>query len=115
MRALTTEAVRSLAASHEAPCLSVYLPTHGGKAFEDRPKLEGLVRRAKEALKDQLSAKQIDAVLQPLIELAAGKNWSDELAGAAIFLARGFHAHYRLPVEVRELLVVADSFHIRPL
>ncbi len=70
---------------------------------------------AERALQDQLSRAECDALLAPLVALADAKDWSDALDGAAVFVARDVHEHYRLPVEVPELLVVSDSFHIRPL
>lgn len=115
MHALTIEGIRTLAAEHMAPCVSMYLPAHAGQSREDRAKLEGFVRRARQALESKLSRAEIDAVLAPVVPLLKPEAWGEHVDGLALFVARGFHAQYRLPMDVQELLVVADSFHIRPL
>lgn len=115
MHALTVEGIRSLATERLAPCVSMYLPAHTGQSRDDRAKLEGFVRRARQSLGEKLSRAEIDALFAPATPLLAPEAWGEHVDGLALFLARGFHAQYRLPVEVRELLVVADSFHIRPL
>ncbi len=114
-QALTVEGVRSLASNHERPCLSFYLPTHGGTRPEDRAKLEGLVRRAKDVLREKLRPAEVDEMLAPLQELDSDSGWQEQRQGLAVFLASGFHAVYRLPMDVPELFVASGSFHIRPL
>ena len=113
--ALTLESVRGLASSHRPPCLSFYLPTHGGMREEDRARLEGLVRRAREILKKSLRPAEIEEVLGPLEELGKPETWREQQQGLAVFVAQSFHAAYRLPAEMPELFVAAESFHIRPL
>ena len=113
--ALTLESVRSLASSHRPPCLSFYLPTHGGAREEDRAKLEGLVRRAREILRKSLRSAEVEEVLAPLEKIRSPESWSEQLQGLAVFLAPSFHAAYRLPSEMPELFVAAESFHVRPL
>jgi hypothetical protein len=115
MQALTAQGVRSLASTHRPPCLSLYLPTHSGRVPDDQAKLEGLARRARKLLHEKASKAEIDALLAPLDALRSPEAWNQQLAGLAVFLSSDFHTHFRLPVEVPELLVVADSFHLRPL
>ena len=115
MQALTLEGVRSLASTRRPPCLSIYLPTHGGRVPVDRAELEGLARRAQHLVRERLPLGEVDALLAPLRALTEARAWQDQRDGLAVFLAPGFVAQYRLPVEVPELLLVADSFHIRPL
>jgi hypothetical protein len=62
-----------------------------------------------------VSTHEADAILAPLETLAQPRAFADQLAGLAVFLSSSFNVQHRLPVEVPELLVVADSFHIRPL
>jgi hypothetical protein len=82
---------------------------------EDRSKLEGLVRRAREVLREKLRPGEVEEMLAPLEELRAKPAWYEQQEGLAVFLAPEFHAAYPLPVEVPELFVAAESFHIRPL
>ncbi len=115
MQALTVEGLRSLASSHRTPCLSVYLSTHRGHVPDDCSRLDGLSRRAHDLLRDQLPRAEVDAFLAPLQELSKPETWPDQSEGLAVFLSPGFHVEYRLPVDVSELLVLGDSFHVRPL
>src|SRR5207245_3260673 len=55
MQALTLEGLRSLASRRRPPCLSLYLSTHRGRMPDDRARLEGLARRARELLDGKLS------------------------------------------------------------
>lgn len=115
MRALTLESVRSLASTHVAPCLSVYSPYYGGRRPDDAKQRDGLLRRAREALGDRCSPKQRDALLTALANLSGSDAQPEGARSTATFVAPGFQVEYALPVEVRELVVAAESFHIRPL
>ncbi len=115
MQALNLEHVRSLASPYEAPCLSVYSPFYGGRRPDDAKQRDGLLRRAREALGERCSSKQRDALLDALASLSAPHRQPDGVRSTATFVAPGFQAEYVLPVDVRELIVASDSFHIRPL
>jgi hypothetical protein len=114
MQALTIEGLRSLASAAEAPCVSLYLPTHSGGTAADRAKLEGLVRRARKLLEKSDKKVAVDALLAP-VDPVPDEIWKQQPGGLAVFLARGFSSYFQLPVATGELLVVSDSFHIRPL
>ena len=115
MQALTLELVRSLASTHAAPCLSVYSPFRGGRRPDDAQQREGLLRRAREALGERCSPKQRDALLAGLTSLSDSAAQTEGARATATFVAPGFQAGYALPMEVPELVVAAESFHIRPL
>jgi hypothetical protein len=115
MQALTLEIVRSLASTHEAPCLSVYSPFYGGRRPDDAQQRERLLRRAREALGDRCPPKQRDELLAALASLSASAAQPEGARATATFVAPDFQVGYALPVEVPELVVAADSFHIRPL
>jgi hypothetical protein len=115
MQTVNLEGLRSLASNHQPPCVSLYLPTHQGHVPDDRSRLLGQIRRARDLLRERVSAQEADAILAPLEGSANPRAFEDQLAGLAVFLSSGFQVQHRLPVEVPELLVVGDSFHIRPL
>ncbi|MBL8860505.1 MAG: hypothetical protein JNK02_00695 [Planctomycetes bacterium] len=115
MRALTIDDLRTLIAHEAAPCVSLYLPTHRTGSPDDRARFAGLVRRARELLASSYGAAQVDAVCAPLEALGQDDLWNHGLDGLAVFRSQDFSVYYQLPIALQELVVVADSFHIRPL
>jgi hypothetical protein len=95
--------------------LSVYSPFCGGRRPDDAQQREGLLRRAREALGDRCSPKQRDALLAALASVSDSAARTEGARATATFVAPGFQAGYALPVEVPELVVAGESFHIRPL
>lgn len=115
MRPMTVEELRQLMAQHTPPCISIYLPTRRGGAPEDRKHYEGLVKRARDLASKNLPPAKVEKLITPLVGFAEEPVWSDMLDGLAIFRSYDTLVYYRLPSPVPELLVEADSFHIRPL
>lgn len=115
MRAISVAELRELMAKHVPPCISLYLPTHRGGSADDRKQFEGLVRRARELLAHDLPASATKTLLAPLEELPTDALWNDALEGLAVFHSADHSAYYRLPARVPQLVVVSDSFHVRPL
>ncbi|HVS09938.1 MAG TPA: hypothetical protein VMS76_08675 [Planctomycetota bacterium] len=117
MRILTLEALRRLAAEHEPPCISIYAPTHRNHvgAAQDRIRYKNLVARAERMLEESFPAREARRLVAPLQELSTVDFWNRQLDGLAVFAADGFRADYQLRMSVSEMLVVADSFHLRPL
>lgn len=115
VRWMNVEELRSLIAAHVPPCISLYLPTHPGGSPDDKHHYEGLVRRARAELAQHLTPHEVDDAVTPLEHLFRPQDWKDELSGLAIFHSKEFEAVYRLPVKVDERVVVADSFHVRPM
>lgn len=115
MRAFSVSELRELIGKHVPPCISLYLPTHPGGSADDRKQFEGLVRRARELLAHDLSAKARNELVMPLEALSVNGPWDDALAGLAVFHSADHSVYYRLPSTVPELAVVADTFHVRPL
>jgi hypothetical protein len=56
-----------------------------------------------------------DAFLEPLQAFAQGRHWEFSMDGLAVFHSRRLSAGYRLPIPVPERVVVADTFHTKPL
>jgi hypothetical protein len=117
MRLLTTESFRSLLTAHPAPCVSIFMPTERGPRASDqnRVRYEHLLQRARNDMHPFYSPRDIDPVLEPLARLPGTELWDAQHAGVAAFASRKFHLHFQLTDPPEELVIVGDSFHVRPL
>lgn len=99
--------------------VSVFLPAHrvSPDSGQDRIRLRNLLDEAEEQLlAGGLRPPAAREVLKPGRELLpAGPFWSYQSDGLALFLAPGWSRVFRLPLDLPELVVVADRFHVKPL
>ena len=97
----------------------MFLPAHrvSPESGQDRIRLKNLLNEAEERLvAGGLRPPAARDVLQPGRELLqADPFWSYQSDGLALFLAPGWSRVFRLPLDLPELLVVADRFHVKPL
>jgi hypothetical protein len=118
MDALERDYRTVLLASHEPPCLSLYQPTH--RAHPDKQqdpiRFRNLVKELALSLGRKYAGRKSAPILRPFHELAENRDfWNYALDGIAIFATSDLFKVYRLQRSVRELAVVADSFHTKPL
>lgn len=102
----------------EPPCLSLYQPTyrHRPENQQDPIRFRNLVKALRESLLQKYPAHEIQPLLDPFLALADDRDfWNHTLDGLAVLVARGIFRVYRLQRPVAELVVVADSFHTKPL
>jgi hypothetical protein len=108
-----------LALQGAGPCVSVFLPTHRvGREVEQAPiRLKNLLREVTEALEaDGVRAPMIELLLTPLRRLLEdGLFWQYQSDGLALFSQLGWWRSFRVPLDLPELAVVADRFHVSPL
>lgn len=99
--------------------VSLYMPTHrvGREQQQDPIRLKNLLAEAEtKLLANGLRRPEVEKLMRPAEELLWRDNfWRHQSDGLAIFLANDFSVIYRLPAEFEELLVIASSFHIKPL
>ncbi len=118
MYSLTHDYPAVLLAEREAPCLSLYQPTHRQHPdnAQDPLRFNNLVKRLATSLREKYPARDIPALLRPFEALAEDRDfWNHTGDGLAVLGAPGFFRAYRLQRPVAELAVVADSFHTKPL
>jgi hypothetical protein len=113
VRWMNVEELRSLLAPHAPPCVSIYHPTHA--QADDKQHYEGLLRRARTQLAKQATQSEIDDVLGALEALYRPHDGQHGPGALAVFRSKDHEAVYRLPMALPERLVVADSFHVRPM
>jgi len=115
---LRTDSATELLAYGETPCISLYQPTHRHHPAnqQDPLRFRHLLEKAERSLAKRHDAATIRALLAPFEELLEVRTfWNHTLDGLAVFGAPGLFRIYRLQRSVRELVVVAGSFHTKPL
>lgn len=107
-----------LTGDHESPCLSLYQPTHRRhpENDQDRIRFRNLVKQMEESLRQKYPKRDIKPLIKPFEALADDRMfWNHTADGLAILSAPGTFRVYTLQRPVAELVVVADSFHTKPL
>ncbi len=78
-------------------------------------RFRALVGEAESLLAKGPAPRDAARIVEPLRALENHAHWEHSLDGLAVFLSPTVHAVYRLPISVPERVVVADSFHVKPL
>jgi hypothetical protein len=107
-----------LTGRHEAPCLSLYQPTHRSHPDnrQDAVRFRNLLKRLEESLRAQFPGSDAAALLAPFNALRADERfWNHTLDGLAALAARDFFRVYRLQRPVGELALAGESFYVKPL
>lgn len=118
MAALTNEVLAELLAPHGPPCLSLYQPTHRHHPDnqQDPIRFRNLVKELEASLRRAYPAAESRPLLDPFEALARDAGfWNHALDGLAVLGGPDLFRVLRLQRPVRELVVVADSFHTKPL
>ena len=118
MNSLTHDYPAVLLRNDETPCLSLYQPTHRQHPdnVQDPIRFRNLVKEMAESLRQKYPKREMASLLEPFEALADNKAfWNHTADGLAVLGAPGMFRAYRLQRPVAELVVVADSFHTKPL
>lgn len=111
--------LRVLMGKQEAPCISIYLPTHRGGAEMhcDAPQLWNSIRESENRLLlNDLHASQVEDLLKPILALLEDEQfWLHPSDGLVVFRSPGVLRIYRLPRTFKEQVVVAAHFYLRPM
>lgn len=118
MELLTNDLVNELLTVGQAPCFSLYMPTHRRHPdyLQDPIRFKNLVKQLKESALKKYTEEDVDAIMQPFENLVSkDKLWNNNMDGLAVFAAEGVFKVVGLNEQVEELAIVADSFHTKPL
>ncbi|OQP47730.1 baeRF3 domain-containing protein [Niastella populi] len=118
MELLTTSTLNELNSVEKTHCLSLYMPTHRSHPdnLQDPIKYKNLLRQLESSMKHKDFGGDGTALLAPFEALANDHDfWNQSLNGLAVFATKNFFKVVKVPIEVKELAVVADSFHTKPL
>ena len=114
----TPDDLHNLLSPRTEPCISLFLPLprHGPDLAMAPVRFRALLRQAESLLGERYETRRTKELLAPLAGLAEA---SDVFApgpdGLAVFRAEGLFEVYRLWPAPPERVVVADSFHVKPL
>ena len=118
MRQLTTERITALLADQQPPCISLYQPTHRHHPDnqQDPIRYRNLLREIDESLGEKRASGEVSALIERFQALASDYAfWNRRTDGLAILGSRDHFEIFELQRKVPELVVVADSFHTKPL
>ena len=114
----TPDDLHNLLLPRTEPCISVFLPLprHGPGLAKAPVRFRALLRQAESLMGERYDARRVKELLGPLTGLAeAADVFTPGPEGLAAFRAEGLFEVYRLWPAPPERVVVADSFHVKPL
>ena len=119
MHLMTKENLEELLKTGPEPCVSVFMPTiKGSEETKQNPiRYRNLLGEAEKKLVAS-GHKPADArkMLEPALPLLEDhKFWQYQSGGLALFLSPAVKRVYTLPLNIKELAVVADHFCVAPL
>ncbi len=119
MDVLIRENLRNLMTERDGAHVTIYMPTHrAGRQTQELPiQLKNRLDEAEELLEERgLRKPEIQKILEPARRLVEDPLfWEAQEDGLVFFLARDFNQTYRLPLDFESLVVVGDTFHVKPL
>jgi hypothetical protein len=118
MRQLTANQLIEQLADHEPPCISLYQPTHRAhpENRQDPIRFRNLLAEMEKSLRQKYPTREVRTILEKFQALTRDDPfWNHRTDGLAILSSTDTFQIVELQRAVPELLVVADSFHIKPL
>jgi hypothetical protein len=119
MDSLTIEELKKFIPGHAGWHISLFMPTEhqGQETDKNRIRFKNLLKEAEHRLlaKD-IRTPAVRSLIQPAQDLLERPGfWRHQSQGLAVFFTSESFDYYRLPLPLDELLVISDSFHIKPL
>lgn len=120
MNTLSQSDLKTLLEKHAHPCISIFMPTHhraGAEIQQDPVRLRNQIREAEHRLqKKDMSLEQIEDLLNPVQALIDNKElWEHPIDGLAILRSPDDLFTYQIPASLKEQVVIADHFYLKPL
>ncbi len=118
MRQATAHQLTELLGDHEPPCITLYQPTHRRhpENQQDPIRYRNLLRDMESSLRQRYPTREVRTLLEKFQPLARDDHfWNHRTDGLAILCSPHKFQIFELQRAVPELVVVADSFHVKPL
>ena len=112
------EELKELLGVRDEPTASIYIGTERSSGVEtNRLRFRAALEEAEDELSESVDEDRVDEVLDPYRPYAdRGRDfWKYQADGLAAFASPDLHRMFRLPVSFSNLVVVAPTFHTRPL
>jgi hypothetical protein len=114
MQPFTREDLQALLSEHQAPCVSIYIPTHRAPAEwqQNALRFKNAVREAEKALAHQKDWKILGPeVLKKLAVLDTPEQWAHQRDTLAVFASPDSFQSWQFADAMPEIIVVSDTFH----
>ncbi|QMS92317.1 hypothetical protein HUN01_33775 [Nostoc edaphicum CCNP1411] len=118
MKLFSIEELAILTTETNTNCVSIYMPTYkmSTETLQNPIRFKNLMREAEEKLiENGLRTQEARDLLLSAQELDEYDFWQHQSDGLAIFISNNFFSYYTVPVDLPELVVVSDRFHLKPL
>ena len=118
MSVLSRDEIQTLTQTIGGPCVSIFMPTlRVGDTQQNPIRFKNLLRSAQERLEGWgLRNGDAEAFLDPARRLMDDRAfWEHQEDGLALFRSSEVFKTYRVPLALRELSVVEERFHLKPL
>ncbi|MBZ0263093.1 hypothetical protein K8I28_00365 [bacterium] len=115
----TREDLNELMSFNNEHSASIYMPTFrvGDKTLQNPIRFKNLVTELEKQMeKAGLESDEIASYLNPAKELQDTYSfWQYQSDGFALFMNRDYFRYFRVPMEFKELAVLTNRFHLKPL
>ncbi|RPH70027.1 MAG: hypothetical protein EHM78_13025 [Myxococcaceae bacterium] len=116
MNDLTVSEVGTLLWPQQPPCISIFLPPEArDERGQTAIRWKNLVREARRLVSERYQRREVEQLLAPLVGLVARADGRFIGQGVAAFRSPDVMVEFRVPARLPEIVVVADTFHTRPL
>jgi hypothetical protein len=118
MQILNRETIRHFLQHKDGPCISLYQPTHRAHPENqgDPTVFKNLLTKLEQSLQEKYPVRDVRGLMEPFLELEKKYAfWQNTLDGLAILASPSAFHILLLQRPVKTFVVVADSFHIKPL
>jgi len=119
MDGFTRKDLDDLLVKQKGICVSIFIPAFekGAETGQNQIRFKNALNVAEKALKEmgnkELSIKEYLIPARKLLKDSVF--WQNQAGGLAAFMAEHYFRTFRLPIQFKELTVVADRFHLKPL
>ena len=118
MHQITAHDLTTFLTSHDSPCISLYMPTHRFHPDnqQDPVRYRNLLQDMEKSLAQKYPTREVRTLLEKFQAISRDESfWNHRTEGLAILSSPDSFQLFELQRPVETLLVVADSFHTKPL
>ena len=119
MNLISQNEIQTLIQKTGGPCVSIFMPTvRVGDTQQNPIRLKNLLRSVHDRLAEDWGLRngKAGSLLEPVRDLLGNQTfWEHQNEGLALFRSADLFETFQLPLALRELAVVENRFHLKPL